>query len=254
METRMGFEMTDVLNKIYKLIDLHKSGALGGKVMPEDENPGLDAASTENYIYFTLPMALNYQRDSYKLWAAANRSYGDPETRDIFNPAKALQMTDEELRAKLLKHKVALQPNKHIEIWRKISDTILCDFCGHVYNLFIENDFDIKKIKDYVLANKKDFPYLGGPKILNYWLYVMEQYTDAKFKNRNHITVAPDTHVIQASQRLGLITPTEAAHPNVRDTVATRWHELLVDTDLCPIDVHTPMWLWSRGGFKVELD
>jgi hypothetical protein len=52
--------MTDVLDKVYKLIDLHKSGLLGGEVMPEDENPGLDITTAENYIYFTLPMALNY--------------------------------------------------------------------------------------------------------------------------------------------------------------------------------------------------
>lgn len=42
------------------------------------------------------------------------------------------------------------------------------------------------------------FPYLGGNKICNYWLYVMEQYTDVKFIDRENITVAPDTHVIQA--------------------------------------------------------
>ena len=28
--------------------------------MPEDANPGLENSSLENYLYFTLPMALNY--------------------------------------------------------------------------------------------------------------------------------------------------------------------------------------------------
>ena len=238
------------LDKIYKLIDLHKGGLLGGEVMPEDENPGLNAATAENYVYFTLPMALNYQRNSYKLWEAANKSYKDSETVNIFNPSAVKKMTDDELRAKLLKYKLALQPNKHIEIWRTISNTIIRDFDGDVRNLFIKNDCDIKKIKDYVLARKKDFPYLGGSKILNYWLYVIEQYTDAKFKNRNFITVAPDTHVIQASEKLGLITTEEAQNPNIREELAERWHKLLADTNLSPIDVHTPMWLWSRGGFK----
>jgi hypothetical protein len=162
-------------------------------------------------------------------------------------------MTDDELRTKLLKYKVALQPNKHIEIWRTISNTIIRDFNGDIRNLFIANDYDIKKIKDCVLSHKKDFPYLGGSKILNYWLYVIEQYTDAKFKNRNHITVAPDTHVIQASEKLGLITTAESQNANIRDELAIRWHKLLANTDLSPIDVHTPMWLWSRSGFKQDL-
>ncbi|MDR1207023.1 MAG: hypothetical protein LBK26_01255 [Rickettsiales bacterium] len=242
-----------ILDKVYKLLDLHKSGKLGGEVMPEDENPGLDVSVAENYIYFTLPMALNYQRNSYKLWEAANKSYKDSKTSDIFNPTAVVKMSKDELQEKLLKYKVALQPNKHIEIWRTISSTIAYDFSGDVRNLFIKNGYDIKQIKDYVLAHKKDFPYLGGAKILNYWLYVVEQYTDAKFKNRNFITVAPDTHVIQSSEKLGLITSAEAQNPNIRDELATKWQKLLTGTDLSPIDAHTPMWLWSRGGFKYEV-
>lgn len=50
------------INRVYALVDAYKSGRLGGEKMPEDENPGLDKKSKENYLYFTLPMALNYQR------------------------------------------------------------------------------------------------------------------------------------------------------------------------------------------------
>lgn len=35
--------------------------------------------------------------------------------------------------------------------------------------------------------------------------YVMEQYMDVKFIDRENITVAPDTHVIRASERFGVI-------------------------------------------------
>ena len=103
-----------------------------------------------------------------------------------------------------------------------------------------------------VIAFRK-FPYLGGNKICNYWLYVMEQCTDVKFVDRENITVAPDTHVIQASERLGIISSEEAGQGNVQEIVAQRWQEILKGTDLVPIDVHTPMWLWSRGKFVVEI-
>lgn len=244
----------EIIEKIYKLVALYKSGALGGEIMPEDENPRLNKSSVENYIYFTLPMALNYQRNSYKLWLAANQSFTDSTTADIFNPATAAAMTDDVLKSKLLKYKVALQPNKHIQIWKTISNTIVRDFGGDIRNLFKSNNYDVKKIKEYILNHKKDFPYLGGSKILNYWLYVIEQYTDADFKNRGFITVAPDTHIIQASQKLGIITTAEAQNQNIRDELATRWEKLLDGTDLSPIDVHTPMWLWSRGGFKQNIN
>ena len=90
-------------------------------------------------------------------------------------------------------------------------------------------------------------------KVCNYWLYVMEQYTDVKFVDRENITVAPDTHVIQASQRLGVISEEEMLAANVQQLVAERWAELLLGTGLVPIDIHTPMWLWSRGKFEVQL-
>lgn len=48
------------INKVYALLQAYKSGSLGGEKMPEDENPALDKSARENYLYFTLPMALNY--------------------------------------------------------------------------------------------------------------------------------------------------------------------------------------------------
>ena len=73
------------IDKVYALLDAYKSGRLGGEKMPEDENPALDKSSKENYLYFTLPMALNYQRNSYKLWECANKTYKDTETTDVFD-------------------------------------------------------------------------------------------------------------------------------------------------------------------------
>ena len=32
-----------------------------------------------------------------------------------------------------------------------------------------------------------------------------------------------------------------------------RWKWLLEGTEWVPIDVHTPMWLWSRGKFTVDI-
>jgi hypothetical protein len=241
------------INKVYALLEAYKSGTLGGEQMPEDENPLLEKSAKENYLYFTLPMALNYQRNSYTLWECANKTYRDTDTADVFNTKAVVAMQEQELRDKLLKYKVALQPNKQPVIWRTICETIENDFSGDIRVLFIENDYSVQKIKAYIAKNKKKFPYLGGNKICNYWLYVMEQYTDVKFIDRENITVAPDTHVIQASERLGVISAEELLQGNVQEIVANRWQEILKGRDLVPIDVHTPMWLWSRGKFSVEI-
>ena len=218
--------------------------------MPEDENPALDKSSEENYLYFTLPMALNYQRDSYKLWAAAHETFKDAETRMVFNPRAVVRMNTLELREKLVRHKVALQPNKHIEIWQTLCRTFAQN---PIKNLFEQNDSDVVRLKTHIPKNKKDFPYLSGPKILNYWLYVMEQYTDLTLQNRQSITIAPDTHVIQASVRLGLLNQSETTRSDVRDYVSSLWHNLLRGQPVMPIDIHTPLWLWSRNGFQFDV-
>jgi hypothetical protein len=31
--------------------------------------------------------------------------------------------------------------------------------------------------------------------------------------------------------------------------VARTWMEILAGTAIAPIDIHTPLWLWSRSGF-----
>ena len=61
-------------------------GLLGQTIMPEDSNPGIKKMKKEDLLaYFTLPMALNYQRNSYKLWEAALKTFNDPKTKFVFN-------------------------------------------------------------------------------------------------------------------------------------------------------------------------
>jgi hypothetical protein len=77
----------EILERVQILKRMHQDGLLGGKVMPEDANPGFQRDSTINYLYFTLPMALNYQRNSYALWESALKSFHDKETPSIYDPA-----------------------------------------------------------------------------------------------------------------------------------------------------------------------
>ena len=242
----------DILEKVKCLMRAYDNGLLGGEKMPEHENPGLDISSKENYMYFTLPMALNYQRNSYTLWECANRLYDDyPE---LFDCNKVCKMEFSDVKDLLVEYKVALQPNKQPIIWITLCETIENWFGGDIRNIFQNTNCEVKQIKDLIQRYKKKFPYLGGNKICNYWLYVIEQYTDIRFKDRENITVAPDTHVIQSTQKMGLITEKESKQSDIQIIVAERWKKMLENTDIVPIDIHTPMWLWSRGKFAVPLE
>ena len=151
----------------------------------------------------------------------------------------------------LVKYKIALQKQKQTEIWLSLCKTFVELYDGDIRKLFDSLDNDVDKIKKFIQKeNKKKFPYLSGTKICNYWLYVIYQYTDRKYKNIEHLTVAPDTHVIQATHRLGLINDEELNKSDVQLIVVDRWNELFRETKYNPIDIHTPLWLWSRNGFK----
>jgi hypothetical protein len=245
-------ESDSILLAVKNLMAMHKSGQLKGEIMPEDKNPGLDRCSRDNAHYFTLPMALNYQRNSYQLWESALKAWNDPETQFIFYPEKVVQTAFVDLQTALVKHKVALQKNKHTEIWQRICQNLHDNYNNSIIQLFEKHQYDIGSIlQDIQQDNKKSYPYLSGQKIANYWLYVMTAYTDLPFTNKKALSVAADTHVIQATIRLGLI---DAVNDNtlLRHDVAMVWHNLLQTTDIAPIDIHTPLWLWSRNNFHPD--
>lgn len=249
----MGIKVknVEILKNVDKLVTMYKSGLLGGEVMPEDSNPHLGRDTIENYNYYTLPMALNYQRNSYKLWESANQTWNNKETNFVFDTKQVSKATFEQVQKALVKYKVALQPNKQTEIWIRLSNTINELFDGDIREVFRINDYDVNKIRYYIQKeNKNRFPYLSGNKICNYWLYVLYQYTNIKFRNIEELTVAPDTHVVKARYRLGAITEEELNSNKVQLIVIDRWNEILKETEYNPIDIHTPMWLWSRNGFK----
>ena len=241
--------MKTLHTKCKSLLEAFKTGKLGQTVMPEDSNPGFSESDNEMRVaYFTLPMSLNYQRDSYKLWEAAHKTYNDLETRFVFDVKKVTEASEQEVREALMKYKVALQPNKHVNSWRVISKTIYENWGS--FEKFVKSiDGDFLKMRQTIRADyRKGFPYLSGPKIFNYWSFIISTYGKVSLSHRDHIDIAPDTHITQCSVRLGVITQAEAETMS-KDAVSERWRELLHGSGIDPIDMHPPLWFWSRNGF-----
>ncbi|MGF9964286.1 hypothetical protein [Bacillus rhizoplanae] len=239
------------LQNVNLLIQMHAEGLLGGEVMPEDALIGI-VPEDELPNVLTLGMSLNYQRNSYALWQSIAQAYVDDNSRWIFNPHAVSNRDLKDLRHVLLHYRVALQPNRHPEIWKRVSRGIVQSSPkGNVLGLIESVQFDILSLKNIIQKTRKsEFPYLSGPKIFNYWLYVLETYAAIEWKSRELITVAPDTHILKASVKLGLCSSEVLNGTNEdRQTVAEAWKKALTGSGLAPIDVHTPLWLWSRAGF-----
>ncbi|WP_241654723.1 hypothetical protein [Sporolactobacillus shoreae] len=219
--------------------------------MPED---ALIGVVPENKLpdVLTLGMSLNYQRSSYALWRAIANAYRDESSRWIFCPQKVAAEDQASLKKILLRFRIALQPNRHPDIWFRVASGISHSSTEKdVQGLLGSVHFDVSRLKIIIqVERKKEFPYLSGPKIFNYWLYVLEKYAGIQWTSRERITIAPDTHVLQAMVKLGLCPP-EVLNGRAEDRqhVSDAWRELLVGTGIAPIDVHTPLWLWSRADF-----
>lgn len=243
-------DKSEILKRVLKLHKLYHEGKIPTLAIHE-VHPNLDISSRENYLYFTLAPCLNFQRSSPALWASAFKTYEDPETNYLFFPEKVAKKTREQIQKDLMKHKLALQKNKHTDIW-----IVICKAFHELYRddprqLFESVDWDVKKILSLLqIAQRKHFPYLSGPKLSNYWLYILTFYTDAKekFKNMQEISIIPDTHIMQSTVRLG-ITPTLST-PLV---VTHAWKELLDGSQLSPSEMHAVLWNWSRNNFLPEV-
>ncbi len=244
----------EIISKCRILLDAYKSGRLGYTRMPEDSNPGFSKDKHELQLaYFTLPMSLNYQRDSYKLWDSALNAFKDYECKIIFDVKESALMDSGKLRHFLLKHKVALQPNKHISTWQTISKTVFNNWSSF-QGLLKSADNDYLKLKQIIQKEyKQGFPYLSGPKIFNYWCFILKSYGNVDLKNSEFIEIAPDTHVTKCSVLLGVIAKEEAEKLS-KEQISERWRILLKGSGINPIDMHPPLWFWSRNDFKFKLD
>lgn len=242
-----------IIKNCRKILQAYKDWELGYMKMPEDENPWFDNSKQELCLtYFTLPMSLNYQRNSYTLWQAALQTYNDPETQDVFDINQIINTSKDILREKLLKYKLALQPNKHIDTWYTITNTIYSNRWS-IDNLLKSIDYDFLKLK-YIFEkqNKKWLPYISWPKIFNYRSSILQSYCNIKLKNSEFIEIALDTHVSKASIKLWIITQTQAdTLPKEQIYIIRR--ELLWWTWINPADMHSPLWFWSRNNFLYQI-
>jgi hypothetical protein len=243
----------NLVEKCRILIKACETGVLGSTIMPEDAHPDFSQEEREERIaYFTLPMSLNYQRDSFKLWESALKTYNDPETRIVFDVQNVATLDTETLRKHLLKYKLALQPNKHVHSWQSIATTVAKEW-GSFKKLFEAIGYDFLKLRETLqVTYKKQFPYLSGPKIFNYWSSILKRYAYVELKNIEHVELAVDTHILKCSVVLKVITPDEALKLG-RLEISDRWRKALHGSGIAPSDMHFILWFWSRNGFLLKV-
>jgi hypothetical protein len=232
------------LDRVRRLVAHFEAGDIS-RLAQHEVHPDLPVSSRENYLYFTLPVCINFQRSSPAMWAAALTTYQDLATRYVFFPESLAVADPEQIRADLVRHKLALQPNKHVLIWTTIARTLHESYADDPRELLTEADHDAGQLIHLLqTTHRSRFPYLSGPKLSNYWPYILSHFTDAAFANSHEISIIPDTHIMQSSVRLGIVGPAAT-----QLQVEAAWRELLAGSELTPAQVHPVLWNWSRNKF-----
>ena len=242
-----------LVSNCISLIDAYQTGALGKTDLPEDLAPNFRKNERQLQLtYFTLPMAVNYRRNSTHLWQAAMESYNDPATKKIFDIEAVTQLDLGDLQRSLTAHKVAMQPNRHTQIWKTIATTVMENW-GSLESMLESSGYDYLALKSMIQGRyRKGFPYLSGPKLFNYWCYILGEKCDIELKNKDLIDIAVDSHILKCSIKLGVISAGES-QSLTREEVAARWREKLEGSGIAPTDLNVPLWFWSRNGFIYEL-
>jgi len=183
------------------------------------------------------------------MWASALKTFEDPKTNYLFYPEKVVTKPRAQIQKDLLKYKLALQLNKHTDIWIAICKAFHSEYKNDPRQLLKSVNYEVPEILNLIQQEKrKSFPYLSGPKMSNYWLYILSQYTDARFKNMEALSIIPDTHVLQSTIQLGLAK--QIVQPLVAEKI---WQELLKNSGIAPVQMHPVLWNWSRNDFKPEV-
>lgn len=245
-----SFDMRD-RRTVERIKTLHKLFLLGGLRGPERHEvyPNLPLDGRENYLYFTLPCCVNFQRSSPAMWRSALETFEDSETNYVFFPERVCNTEHQKVAKDLIKHRLALQTNKHPQIWRRICETLHTHYDDDPRRILKEADYDVRTIIHIVQVEKKNlFPYLGGIKLSNYWLFILSSFTDVQLKNPEQISIIPDTHVVQSTVRLGL-----AFEGVSSKQVETIWKGILAETGIPSGEMHSALWRWSRSGFSVRV-
>lgn len=156
------------------------------------------------------------------MWQSALQTRQDPATNYLFYPEQVVQLPFEKIQADLIKHKLALQRNKHTQIWMTLCQTFHQKRNDDPRRLIHANENSVVRIRDELQTHKKNYPYLNGSKMCDYRMFIMSHYTDIQLQNRHLLSIIPDTHIQQASVVLGLTTPQDGP-----EQVKEKWFAVL---------------------------
>ncbi len=232
-----------------------RTGIFEGAELPESRPPARAApGSYERVMFYTLTVAIDYQRKASDLWDSARKTMDDESVQWVFHPGTVSKKTPQELVEALSKHKLSKKTNKDADIWRTICLSFLELFDGDPRKLFEKYDHDARQIFD-VMRNKygKKFPYLAGStgtsKILSLWIRIMHKEAQIPFKRLELVPIPIDIHTARATITSGCIAGDfEGSFVELAEIAKKAWMEACDNSGYYPLQLDEALWNLGRFG------
>ncbi|MDO9130778.1 MAG: hypothetical protein Q7U34_13035 [Anaerolineales bacterium] len=254
-----GKKVADILYRCFATTGIH-----GQTEMPEDIAPkGVIQGSLEHILFIALSVSIDYQRNADVLWASSRQTYGDPETRYLFNPQLLHEKPFSMIVRDMQKYKLSKKPQQDPNTWHMVGVSFHKKWQGDPRNFLASCNWDapliLARLKvDSHLRNGKrapDFPFLRGDKIGPLWLRMLRDNAGLiQIRNLNKVPIPVDIHVARATLASGVVRGQYKGRlDSLFEIIRQAWFESVEgltvdDQQMIALDVDEPLWHLSRYG------
>ena len=200
VEAEFAVDSGKALKIAERLLDhfYNRKGFFQGYTMPEYVLPrNLEDGTREHALFLTYVISIDYMTDAVKLWKRSRGAYELYPER--FTPEEIVKLSPRTVQTfvKRLGARFYLNAAK---TWIKISRLLLDEYDGDPRNITREA-LEIAEIK----RRLRDFPYLRGNKLSNFYLRAMGETGLFKVKNLDELDIPVDKQVARFTIYTGVL-------------------------------------------------
>jgi endonuclease III len=225
-----------LFNQFYNQLGFFKNYSMPEYVLPRN----LKERSREHALFLTYVISIDYMTDAVKLWKKSRGAYELYPER--FTPDKILKVSPRAVES-FVKKLGARYYSNAAKTWIKTSEVLAEKYGGDPRNLTREPSqiADIKKLL-------KDFPYLRGNKLANFYIRAMGETGLFKVKDLNELDIPVDKQVARFMMYTGVLKLLSeqfvgcAQDQPLRGLIEEAWRNAAKSLGTAPWKLDEPIW------------
>jgi endonuclease III len=200
----------------------------------------LDRESKEHALYLTYVISVDYMTDADKLWKKSRKAYESKPEK--FRPEVILNLGNRILQ-RFVRDIGARFPSNGAKTWKTISRILLEKYDGDPRNI-TRRPLSIGEIKDKL----KEFPYLKGGKLSNFYIRAMGENKLFKITNFDEHDISVDQQVARFTVYTGVLQLISdrfegCVHKDpFKDLIENAWRKAAKANNIPPWKLDEPIW------------